>query len=301
MTPAEVVRALAHYHVNVLTGDCSQVVQVVHHISTLSAEERSQIRLTKVLYTSEPLTVSQRSHITAVLGPVRICSVWGSAEAGPCAISNPDLTGDDCPPGTTDFVIDTRNVIIEILPTSASEGDSPSAAKPVPDGEEGIIVQTSLQRRRNPLVRYITGDVGSLQPLPEAARAIVPEAELKHLRVLRLRGRDRRFSFKWYGAYFDFENIVGLMQTEKSGILQWQVVLGSLESSPQTKLEIRLLREVDSDHIMPKDDLVKLLETFFFVMPESEHLFQITFLNSLAGFEKSSTGNKVMKFVDRVH
>ncbi|KAF5857529.1 hypothetical protein ETB97_005668 [Aspergillus alliaceus] len=301
MTPAEVVRALAHYHVNVLTGDGSQVIQVVHYISTLPVEKRKAIKLNKVIYTSEPLTETQKSHIAATLGPVKICSIWGSAEAGPCAISHPDLIAQERPAGTTDFVFDTRSVIIEILPPSASDGDSPSGGRSVPDGEEGIIVQTSLQRRRNPLVRYITGDIGSLHPLPESARSIIPETEFEHLRVLRFRGRDRRFSFKWFGMYFEFENIVALMQTEKSGILQWQVIIASLESSPQTKLEIRLLREADGEHIMPREELVKMLETFFFVLAENSHLFQITFLDNLAGFEKSSTGNKVMKFVDKLH
>ncbi|KAK6837668.1 hypothetical protein RU639_001335 [Aspergillus parasiticus] len=301
MTPAEVVHALAHYHVNVITGDGSQVVQVVHHISTLPAEEKAKIKLTKVLYTSEPLTETQQSHIRATLGPVKICSVWGSAEAGPCALSDPDLTSPERPPGTMDFIFDTRQVVIEILPHSASEGDSSAGVKSVPDGEEGIIVQTSLVRRRNPLVRYITGDVGSLQPLPEKARAIIPESELEHLRVLRLRGRDRRFSFKWFGMYFEFENIVSLMQGDKTGVLQWQVILATLESSPQTKLEIRLLRQADNEHIMTKEELLNKLEKYFFILAENEHLFQVTFLDDLSGFEKSSTGNKVMKFVDKVH
>ncbi|KAE8380440.1 hypothetical protein BDV26DRAFT_302870 [Aspergillus bertholletiae] len=301
MTPAEVVDALAHYHINVITGDGSQVIQVVHHISTLPAEERSKINLTKVLYTSEPLTEAQRSHITATLGPVKISSVWGSAEAGPCALTNPDLISDERPPGTSDFIFDTRQVVIEILPPSASEGDSSARIRSVPDGEEGIIVQTSLLRRRNPLVRYITGDIGSLQPLPEKARAIIPESEHKHLRVLRLRGRDRRFSFKWFAMYFEFENIVSFMQADRTGILQWQVILDTLESSPQTTLEIRLLRQADSQQIMSKKEFVDSLEKYFFILDENRHLFQITFVDDLSGFEKSSTGNKVMKFVDRLH
>ncbi|BDD63644.1 hypothetical protein MAP00_008513 [Monascus purpureus] len=302
MTPAEVVRALAHYHVNVLAGDGSQVVQVVHHISTLPAEEREKIKLTKVIYTSEPLTEMQCSHITATLGPVKICSILGSAEAGPCALSHPDLTVQDGPAGTMDFVFDTRQVIIEILPpSSAEEGASASSRKPLPDGEEGIIVQTSLQRRRNPLVRYITGDIGSLHPLPERARAIIPKSEWEHLRVLRLRGRDRRFSFKWFAMYFEFEKIVSLMQGEKTGILQWQLILATLESSAEIMLEIRLLHQAASEHIMSREEVVRMLETFFFILDENRHLFRITFLDSLAGFEKSRTGNKVIKFVDKAH
>ena len=225
MKPSEVVRALARYNVNVLTGDSSQVIQVIHHISTLSADERDGIKLTKVIYTSEPLTDSQKNYIYAILGPaVKIYSILGSAEAGPYAIHNPDLTGEALSrqyDGSIDFVFDTRSILIEIFPRSVMESDTPSSdLKPLPEGEEGVIVQTSLQRRRNPLVRYITGGLGSVHVVPNIAGSIMPESELKYFRVLRLRGRDRRFSFKWYGEYFKFTNLEMFMQKGAFGILQ---------------------------------------------------------------------------------
>lgn len=189
-------------------------------------------------------------------------------------------------------------MLIEIFHPSVVDGDS-SVPRPVPDGEQGIVVQTSLQRLRNPLVRYITGDIGSLHPMPAAAGSIIPEAELKHFRVLRLVGRDPRFSFKWFGEYFEFRNIIALMQTVEFGILQWQVVLGHLGASPQPTLEIRVFRAAAGERLLAEDALVERLEKFFFVFPENRHLFRITFLDSLARFEKSSTGNKVMNFVDK--
>ncbi|GLB08213.1 hypothetical protein AtubIFM57258_004101 [Aspergillus tubingensis] len=306
MKPSEVVRALARYNVNVLTGDSSQVIQVIHHISTLPADERNGIKLTKVIYTSEPLTDSQKRYIYAILGPaVKIYSILGSAEAGPYAIHNPDLasTGEvsSCQyDGSMDFVFDTRSILIEIFPRSVMEGDTPSSGlKPLLEGEEGVIVQTSLQRRRNPLVRYITGDLGSVHPVPDIARSIVPESELKYFRVLRLRGRDRRFSFKWYGEYFEFTNIEMFMQKGAFGILQWQIIVGTLDSSPQTTLEIRMLRAAASNDMISLEQFVYEVETFFFVLPDNRHLFKLTFVKDIGGFEKSGTGNKVMKFVDR--
>ncbi|RAK79539.1 uncharacterized protein BO72DRAFT_400293 [Aspergillus fijiensis CBS 313.89] len=301
MTPDEVVRALEHYHINVLTGDGSQVIQIVHRIGTLPAEKRKGIRLTKVIYTSEPLTDGQRQYIRATLGPVKICSVLGSAESGPYALHNPDLTGEAGLTGSMDFVFDTRSLVVEILPPSVVESDPPSGFKSLPEGQEGVLVQTSLQRRRNPLVRYITGDLASVHPLPDLARSVVPESDLEHLRVLRLRGRDRRFSFKWFGVYFEFTNIEKLMQREDFGLLQWQIVKATHDSSPQTTLEVRMLREAASERLIARQDLVHELETFFFVLPENRHLFRLTFVEDLGGFEKSGTGNKVMKFVDRAH
>ncbi|GAB1214773.1 hypothetical protein ATERTT37_003942 [Aspergillus terreus] len=268
-------------------------------MSTLPEAQRTAISLDKVIYTSEPLTEPQRDYLTTVLGPVKIFSIMGSAEAGPYAVSNPDLTG-HTPACTMDFIFDTRSLLIEIIDRSALDGTLSAQGGPVPDGEQGLIVQTSLQRLRNPLVRYVTGDIGSLHPVPTTASDKIPEAELQHFRVLRLAGRDHRFSFKWFGEYFEFDRIERLMQTEGSGVLQWQVIRDCLESSPQPTLEVRILRGENGDHTLPESDFTEMVETFFYVFPENRHLFRITFLESVDGFEKSRTGNKVIKFADKL-
>jgi hypothetical protein len=58
MTPQQIIQALVHYRVNVLTGDGGQVVQVIHHISTLPPAERAGITLNKIIYTSARSTTS---------------------------------------------------------------------------------------------------------------------------------------------------------------------------------------------------------------------------------------------------
>ena len=299
----EVIQALAYYHVNVLTGDASQIVQLVCRISTLPAERQRQIRINKIIYTSEPLTGAQRSFIRATLGPIKICSVMGSAEAGPWTLTSPDLVGEEnLNSSSMDFVFDTRDMVIEIVsPASVDTANSPSDISPLPLGETGIILQTSLRRLRNPLVRYITGDLGSLHPLPDMANAIVPESERQYLRVLRMHGRDRRFSFKWYGCYFEFEKMNVLMQAEECGILQWQVILDQLDSSPQPTLEVRLLRTPSRPDVLSEEQLTQRLKTFFVVLPATEHAFSVVFVKDLGGFERSSTAGKVINFVDRLY
>ncbi|KAJ5087595.1 hypothetical protein N7456_011211 [Penicillium angulare] len=303
MPPAQVASSLANYHVNVLTGDSSQIIQVVHQISRMEQEDRDRICLNKIIYTSEPLTGPQRNFIKTILGDVKILSVLGSSEAGAWAISNPDLTGDQrgSPSGSNDFVFDTLHVLVEILPLSPPGDDYLSGSTVLPYGEKGIIVQTSLQRLRNPLVRYITGDVGSLHPFPEAAYNKVPEADRKYLRVLRMQGRDKRFSFKWYACYFEFDSIETFMQSEDCGILQWQIILGKLETTPESTLEIRLLRSSPREGIISDDELSDRLGVFFSFFPENAHLSKITFLKDIQGFERSATAGKVIKFVDRWH
>ncbi|KAM3073025.1 hypothetical protein ACMFMG_008743 [Clarireedia jacksonii] len=287
MAYTEVVMCLAGYRINVLTGDSGQVVQVVRHISMMPQEHRKHIILNKIIYTSESLTTSQRVFIRTILGDVKIFSIMASCEAGPWAISSPDLTGEYTFTGrSTDFVFDTRGMLIEIFSPSALDDVSSPSLHLLPEGQTGIIVQTSLQRLRNPLVRYISGDIGSVHPLPDSACAVISETDRKHLRVLRMRGRDNRFSFEWYAEYFDFQNIEAFMQEKENGVLQWQIILDRSEDTPQSTLEIRFLRCPPRNEILSEESFVKLVETFFVVLPENKHLMRIVFVDSLNGFER---------------
>ncbi|KAI1495907.1 hypothetical protein F5X99DRAFT_414643 [Biscogniauxia marginata] len=299
MLAPKVAGLLAKYHINVLTGDSSQVVQIVHHISTLPREERDQIKLDKIIYTSEVLTLAQRALIGRVLGKIRICSMFASAEAGPVAASNPDIAGSSTIPGSVDFIFDTRTMLVEIFPSACTESDS-SISNPLPDGEQGIVVQTSLTRLRNPLVRYVTGDIGSLHPLPDHARSLLSETGWHHLRVLRLVGRDRRFSFDWDGEYIEFGGLTSLMEMEHA-VLQWQVILGTVKPSQESSIEVRVLcatLDKEEDSLSTKQRIAIRLTDFLRVYDKNCHRFQLKFVESMDGFERSETGRKVIKFID---
>lgn len=299
MSPPEVIDLLIKYHVNVLSGDSGQVIRIVHHISTLSSEEQSRIKLTKIIYTSEMLTVAQKAHIKSVLGTVKICSLLGSAEAGVWAVSSPDITDASIDASHADLIFDTRTMLIEILDPSTSEDDCIQNPNPLPEGERGIIVQTSLSRLRNPLVRYNTGDVGSVHALPRHAEVLIPESDRAYLRVLRLEGRDRRFSFDWDGEYLDFEDLTDLLNREECGILQWQVILDSLKPSLESSLEFRLLLSPRNELLLPQGVVVEQIRKFVHAYESNEHRFTMTIVEDLTGFERSSTGRKVVKFVNR--
>ncbi len=195
MPPAEVVRILNDYHANVLSGDSSQILGIVHYISSLPLEERASLAIRKIIYTSEALTTAQRTHILAVLGPVSICSILGSAEAGPYGASNPGITGTHPSAGSEDFIFDTRVTLFEIFPQSFSvQGSDPD---PVPEEREGdyrtnvpFASAESSYALHNPATLVAS-------PLPEQARDVIPKAHWPYLRILRFRGRDRRFSFEW--------------------------------------------------------------------------------------------------------
>lgn len=296
MPTSKVVELLQNYHVNALAGDGSQIVQVVQYISTMKTG-RDKIKLNKILYTSEPLNAVQKAHINTVLGPVKIYSIIGSAEAGPYGASSPELTPTDPNVGYTDFVIDTRTVLFEILPLSLSESDR--FATPLPEAETGIIVQTSLARLRNPLVRYVTGDIGSLHRLPGQAQALIPEKDWPFMRILRLHGRDTRFSFTWDGEYIEFDKLKTLMSDASLGILQWQVILEKMEPSKEASLEIRMLCAERNGTLASRQEIVERLHAFIYVYSSNEHRFRATFVDDINDFERSETGRKVIRFVDR--
>lgn len=298
MSPAEVVQLMINYHANVLSGESSQIVSIVHHIATLAEAERGRLHIEKIIYTSEGLAPPQKAHIREILGNIPIFSILGSAEAGPYALSCPHLTGNDwetVPYG--DFVFDTRMTRLEILPLSLTMHDS--HLEPVEDGQLGLVVQTSLTRLRNPLVRYVTGDVGSLHELPKDSRILVPDEELKHLRIFRLYGRDRRFSFEWDGNYLEFKGLDAMMNDPQLGVLQWQIVLGKREPSKEGLLEVRVLRSNAETNTVSENNLIERIETFFHVFSGNRDRFKLAMLKDDSGFARSEGGRKIVKFLDR--
>ncbi|KAA8644009.1 hypothetical protein EYZ11_010862 [Aspergillus tanneri] len=297
MSHQDVVDAISYYQVNIVTGDAGQLVQLAKYATTLTETQRNSIHLTKVLYTSEPMTPAQRRFVMSVFGDIDICSVIGSAEAGPWAISSSSLMGHTAE-NHADFIFDIRTILLEVLPLSI-EGTSEDQIECLPDGEKGLLVQTSLERLRNPLVRYVCGDVASLHPLPQAVQTRLKE-DAHHYRVVRIYGRDRQISFDWYGEYFEFQNVQALMRTETWGILQWQVILrNKTDDGLEVLLEIRLLRAMQNDaENISENDLVRKIRHFFNVFDFNEDLFHLKFLEDFDGFERSTTGRKVLNFVD---
>ncbi|KAK6497853.1 hypothetical protein TWF481_012253 [Arthrobotrys musiformis] len=301
------VENVIYFRANVFAGDGSQVLAFANTVASLPAEKRKQVNITKVVYTSDVLTRDQRKIVRSVLG-ANIYSVNGSCEAGAWCCANFSITGEP-EDEAVDFIYDTRMMVVEILPPALLDEATTGVAMeihPVPDGEKGILVQTSLSRFRNPLVRYVTGDMASIQPLP--ATDEIPEDVAKNLRILRFYGRDRRFSFKWYGDYFEFQKVKAFIQGQKGwGILQYQIILENLPEKETLILTVRLYRS-DPNAVLPGQEALVSNEVveegvkeFFAVFEENGNVndFKLEFVEDLSGFERSKTGNKVMNFVDR--
>ncbi|PYI05182.1 hypothetical protein BO78DRAFT_318515 [Aspergillus sclerotiicarbonarius CBS 121057] len=307
MAHSAVVEAIIQYRANAVAGDVSQLLQLAKYVTTLDATQKDALALTKLFYTSESITSSQRGFLISVFGDLTICSVIGSAEAGAWGVSSSALTG--IPKANyTDFIVDKRTIHLEIFPlTVADQAEamtpcSPTPrAKQLPPGHPGLLVQTSLQRLRNPLVRYLCGDIASLHPLPSTLLSTLPTHHTDHYQLVRIYGRDQRSSFTWYGEYFEFGAIETFMRAEQWDILLWQIILQ--HASPEgadvdvdVVLEVRVFRDPESR--VSQEVLAAKIREFFWVFDFNAELFRLEFLGDTRGFRRSRTGRKVMQFVD---
>ncbi len=139
-----------------------------------------KINLRKVIYGSERSSVAMRKKISELLGGVELFDIPGLTELyGPG-------TGIECPHHDcihywADYYL------LEIL--------DPETLQPVPPGEWGEMVVTTLAKEAAPLIRYRTRDITRIIPGPCTCGSILP-------RHSRIRGRtDDVFKFRGVNIY----------------------------------------------------------------------------------------------------
>ena len=293
------------YHVNVITADTAHILNFAHHVAALPSSARCSLRITKIISTAEVMSRSKREYLVSVFGPVAFFSMFASAETGPWAVADFNSTGEPDDDNAVDLLFDTRAMSVEVLSLSSETMSSKSKSPPgelemVPEGSTGHLVLTSLQRLKNPLVRYISGDIGSVRPLPKLADARIDLDVRRHMKVLRLYGRDQRFSFEWLGDYYEFEKMSRVMQTEGWGILQWQIIIEhGTEWEGSDSLELRLMRRGVDDKTISNEELLKRLADVFYLTSLTEKLFRAVFVDDVQGFERSETSRKIVRFIDK--
>jgi len=139
-----------------------------------------KINLKKIIYGSERSSVSMRRKISELFGGVELFDIPGMTELyGPgTGIECPDH---DCIHYWSDYYL------LEIL--------DPETLKPVPDGEWGEMVVTTLTKEAAPLIRYRTRDITRIIPGPCTCGTILP-------RHSRISGRtDDMFKFRAVNIY----------------------------------------------------------------------------------------------------
>ncbi|USP79396.1 hypothetical protein yc1106_06670 [Curvularia clavata] len=297
MDPDRLVRTCQQLQPNVLAGAPSQLIQLARHVS----KTRADICFDKIIYTSEMLPVQQRMYLDQVFGgtrgPLFYGSIYGSAEAGPWAVANHALTGHHAE--NVDLIYDKRAMIVEIVPQTSRTANQDRGSKPVetvPDGTAGIIVLTSLQKLRHPLVRYYTGDIGSLHDLTPEIRDSVGDGS-GSLRILRFYGRDRAESFKWQANFYEITAIGEAMNAANWGVFDWQIVLDIKKDTGEHTMEVRVIREEQSADVLTQSQLRSELSAFFNVYPKVDHLFHLRSVG-LEDMVRSETAGKIIRLVD---
>ena len=141
---------------------------------------RDQISLKKIIYGSERASVSMRKKISELLGNAELFDIPGLTELyGPG--TGIECTDHDCIHYWADYYI------LEIL--------DPETLEPVPEGEWGEMVVTTLAKEAVPLIRYRTRDITRIIPGPCSCGSILP-------RHSRIRGRtDDMIKFRAVNIY----------------------------------------------------------------------------------------------------
>lgn len=137
-----------------INGYTSSIVQFAKYL------ERKQLILKELcpnlkgcIVTSEMLFTKDRNRLEKQFN-IPIINEYGAAELGLIAFQNTNK----------DWIVNTEDLFVEIIDANN---------KPVPYGEEGRIVVTSLYNKAHPFIRYELGDIGILSKQSTAQKPIL--------------------------------------------------------------------------------------------------------------------------------
>lgn len=144
----------------------SYALRVVHHCEEVGIDIERDLQLRVGFIGAEPHTEKTRQRVEKMLG-VKIYNCYGLSEmAGPgVALECPAQDG---------LHVREDHYLAEII--------NPETLEPMPEGEPGELVLTSLRRQAMPLIRYRTRDITSLR------REVCPCGR-QHRRIERITGR----------------------------------------------------------------------------------------------------------------
>ncbi|KAK9710280.1 hypothetical protein K7432_008520 [Basidiobolus ranarum] len=273
-SPDILVNLSIQFSANAISGTCTQMISFAQYIEANGLQ--SFVNFDKIFYSSEVLPLHQENYLRTIFGASVITSVYGSAEGGVWAAKlNQDVAQ------RSDFIYDKNMMIVEILKEDGTH---------VAEGEAGEIVLTSLMRLRNPLIRYCTGDLGSLHSYSGDA-----STNGRSLAVLRLYGRNPVKSVNFQGDYFNPLELEQELQKEEWNILDWQAVFEDTSGKRDT-LTFRVIFRVVSDSVLRllHQKMVDLLE-----VKHSEDVIIVP--TTYDQVEKGRTGAKMKHFVDKRH
>lgn len=275
--PPDVVSAqVERFDVNVLMGIPSWLLEVVGALSPAAAE-----RITKLFYGGENLYPEEREWLFERLPNLQVLASAGYAavDAGMLAYQCQESKGGI-------HHVHADHVILELV--------DPESLQPVPYGEVGDILVTTLDRHLMPLIRYRIGDVGRWVPGDCPCGRTMPRFELLG------RGND---SLRIGIATIGIEEVLPAIAQVPGLSTHAQIVKDRVERKDQLTVRVERLPDADpsSDALaenllqqlrLQKPDLAKL-EASAYIMPLRA---EVTDPN---GIGRVAVTGKIRRVVDR--
>jgi phenylacetate-CoA ligase len=130
----------------VICGTPSYILNIAETMEEMGKDPR-ETSLKYGIFGAEPWSEEMRKTLEEKLG-IKACDIYGLSEViGPGVAS-------ECHEAQAGLHIAEDHFYVEVI--------DPDTLKPVPEGEEGELVFTSLTKEAFPVIRYRTGDIASL-------------------------------------------------------------------------------------------------------------------------------------------
>jgi len=149
----------------VITGVVSYGIRIME---VMKDNNLSIPSLKKGLFGAEVFSQKMKKRLSSGLG-IEVFDIYGMTETGGVG-----TTGMDCPFHNGIHVWEDQ-YIVEVV--------DPNSGEPVPDGQEGELVFTSLTRRAVPVIRFRSGDLSSIKSREKC------DCGRTHLRIDYIKGR----------------------------------------------------------------------------------------------------------------
>ena len=274
--PFDVVgRNMELFPINTLMGFPSWVLEVVQRLPRTVLP-----KVEKIFYAGEHLYEEERSFLFESLPNLRLIASggYGAVDTG--------LMGYQCPhcTGNVHHAL-ADHVLLEIV--------DPATFQPVPEGEEGSILVTTLDRFLMPLIRYDIGDRGRIIPGNCACGRSLPRFELLG------RNEDLRIGIATVG--YDEVMRAAADHPELSSVLQLIKQREDMKDQLIVKVEVRpdfhgdrsdLARSFEASIYRHKPDLEKL------VLGEHIHPLKVALFH-LGEIPRVPVTGKVRRIIDQ--
>lgn len=140
------ITVIEDFHPTVIAGTPSYILKVAEEMTELGKNPRES-SIKYGIFGAEPWSEEMRKLLEETYG-IKACDIYGLSE-----VMGPGVAM-ECHEAQDGLHICEDHFIVEVI--------NPDTLEPVPDGEEGELVFTSLTKEAFPVIRYRTGDIASI-------------------------------------------------------------------------------------------------------------------------------------------